>query len=72
MPDGNWRTVYETLWPLRVGNSAKVAFNTLKVVGGAPPTRARMPVNVKKFASTVVVGATMKSLSMSGSPAIAV
>jgi len=33
-PAGYWRTAKETLWPLRAGNSAKLAFVTLKVVGG--------------------------------------
>ena len=36
---------------MRAGNSAKLIFETLKVVVG---TRKRMPVNVKKLASTVV------------------
>ena len=52
-------------------DSAKLAFVTLKTVG-KPPKRARMPVNVKKSPLTsVTLGGTMKSLRMSGSPAIA-
>ena len=56
--------------PLRAGSSAKLIFETLKVVVG---TRKRMPVNVKKLASTVVtLGGTMKLERMSGSPALAI
>ena len=50
-----------------------LAFKTLKAVGGAALTRTRMPINVKKFPSTVVtlVG-TMKSKRMSRSPAFTI
>ena len=56
--------------PLRAGNSAKLIFETLKVVVG---TRKSMPIYVKKLASTVVtLAGTMKSERMSGFPAIAI
>ena len=72
-PAGYWRTAYETLWPLRAGNSAMLAFKTLKVVGGAARTIALMPVYVKKLPSTLVTfGGTIKSEMMSASPAIAI
>ena len=72
-PAGYWRTAEETLWPFRAGNSAILAFRTLKVVGNGASTRTLMPVKVKTFPSTMVVfGGTMKSEMMSGSPAIAI
>ena len=40
---------------------------------GPPLKRSRKPVNVKKFPSTLVTfGGTIKSVRMSGSPAIAI
>jgi hypothetical protein len=69
---GNSRTVIETLCPLRAGNSVKAALKTLKAVGRPPPTRERMPVNVKKFPSAVTFEGIIKSERMSGSPAIAI
>lgn len=64
-------TAKETLCPLRAGNSAMLAFNALKVVGGSDPTKERMPVNVKKFPSIMVTfGLVKKSERISGSPAV--
>ena len=71
-PPGNSRIAYETLCPSRAGNSTLVAFNTLKsetVLLGKKMTRK--PVKVKKLPSDMVVlGGTMKSVRMSGSPAL--
>jgi hypothetical protein len=72
-PAGNWRTATETLWPVRAGNSAILAFETLKTVGGGAPSRVLMPVNVKKLLSRMVTfGGTIKSERISGSPPITV
>nr|POE94133.1 hypothetical protein CFP56_65994 [Quercus suber] len=52
---------------------AKLAFKTLKAVGGSALTRTRMPVNVKKLPSIVLtLAGTMKSVRMSGSPAFTI
>ena len=72
-PAEYWRTAKETLWPLRAGNSAKLAFVTLKVVGGFALWRALKLVNVKKSPSTLVTfGGTKKSEVISASPAITI
>ena len=50
-----------------------LAFRTLKAGGGAAPIKARMPVNVKKFPSTMLkFDGTIKSEMISGSPANAI
>jgi len=72
VPAANSRTAIETLCPLRAGNSVKAALETLKAVGGPAAIRERMPVNVKKFPSSVTFGGTIKSERMSGSPAVAI
>lgn len=41
----------ETLCPLRAGNSAMLAFDTLKIGGSSPSIMLRIPVKVKKFPS---------------------
>jgi hypothetical protein len=71
-PAGNSRTAIETLCPFRAGNSVKAALETLKAVGRPLPTRERMPVNVKKFPSTVTFGGAIKSVRMFGSAAAAI
>lgn len=50
-----------------------LALKTLNAVGGFAPIRERMPVNVKKFPSTMLrfLG-TRKSVKMSGSLAVAI
>lgn len=72
LPAGNSRAAYETLCPSRAGNSTLPAFNALKAGSGAPCVRTRKPVNVKKFASTVTFGGTIKSDRMLGSLAMVV
>jgi hypothetical protein len=72
VPAANSRTAMETLCPLRARNSVKAALETLKAVGRPPRTTERMPVNVKKFPSTLTFGGTIKSERMSGSPAVAI
>ena len=58
---------------LRAGNSARLAFKTLKVTGGWAMTRACILVNVKKFPLTEVrFDGTMKSEMILASPAIAI
>ncbi|KAK7822220.1 germin-like protein 9-3 [Quercus suber] len=58
---------------LRAGNSANLAFETLKAVGGGARSRILMPVNVKKLLSMLVTfGGTIKSEVISASPAITV
>lgn len=49
-----------------------LAFETLKVAGNGAPTSDRIPVKVKKFPSSgpPTLGGTMKSVRMSGSPAM--
>lgn len=67
-PAGNWRTAKETLWPSRAGNSALLAFVTLKVGGVSSARVRRRAVKVNKFESTeVAFGGTMRSVRMSGS-----
>lgn len=69
LPPGNSRIAYETLCPSRAGNSALLAFSTLKAEIVLGENMGRKPVKVKKLPSGVVLGGTMKSVRMSGSPA---
>lgn len=71
LPPGNSRIAYETLCPSRAGNSTLVAFNTLKAETMLLGEKmARKPVKVKKLPLGMVLGGTMKSVRISGSPAV--
>lgn len=63
----------ETLCPLRAGNSAMLAFDTLKIGGSSPSIMLCIPVKVKKFpsmASFEELAGITKSVRMSGSLAV--